>query len=453
MRILLINCPIRLKADPNCLPYGLAIIAAILRHEGHEVDIYDVNALRHSASEITENLKSRTWDLVGVSGLITTYDFQKWVIDELKSICPKAPVISGGGFATSVPEFVLDHTHADIAVVGEGEITMPALCRAIESGSDLESVQGICFRKDVGFVKTSPRPNVDNLDDLPFPAWDLLPMEIYIRNPLWGNSAKNSSGFKDGVKTTRSLNIISSRGCPYSCSYCYHLFGRSSYRYRSAQNIIEEMECLIGRYNVDFIGFNDDNMMASESRLLEFCLLLKEKRWNISWGCHGRVTSAKPSILKAMAEAGCVWIGYGIESGSEAILASMNKKASVAMAKQAVIDTRNAGIFPNTTFIFGYPGENRETIQDSVELKKELNIQCGSFFATPYPGTELYERCRHLIPDEEAFIRSLADATDFTINLTEFGNDELFRLKDCLDNNRDVFPADHDSTPLNRTMA
>lgn len=441
MRILLINSPIRVSAKPNCLPYGLAIIASLLRQDGHEVDIVDVNALRPAPEDIVRDLQDRVWDVAGVSGLITTYEFQKWVIEVLKSIHPQAPVISGGGFATSVPEFVLENTLADIVVVGEGEITMPELCRALESGKERDQIHGLWFRNGAEFVQNPSRSNVENLDDLPFPAWDLLPMEIYLKHPIWGNNAKNSSGFKEGVKTDRSMNIISSRGCPYSCNYCYHLFGRSSYRYRSARNIVDEMECLIERYQVDFIGFNDDNMMASEPRLLEFCSLLKEKKWDIHWGCHGRVTSARPEILREMAEAGCVWIGYGIESGSETMLNAMNKNATVTQAKEAILHTRAAGIYPNTTFIFGYPGENRETIQESVQLKKDLNLQCGSFFATPYPGTQLYEQSRHLIPDENSYIRSLGDATEFTINLTEFDQDELFRLKACLDSNTDIVPC------------
>jgi radical SAM superfamily enzyme YgiQ (UPF0313 family) len=438
MRILLINSPIRINAEPNCLPTGLAIIASVLRGNGHDVDIYDVNALRHSRDEVAAVLKTKKWDLAGVSGLITTFGFQEWVIRELKANRPEAPVISGGGFATSVPDIVLNHTMADIAVVGEGEETLPELCTVLSLKGDPEGVRGIAFRRNGKIVNTPPRPNVENLDDLPFPAWDLLPMEIYIKNPVWGNAANNSSGFKEGVDTSRSLNIITSRGCPYSCTYCYHLFGRSSYRYRSAPSILEEMDILIERYGVTFIGFNDDNTMASESRLLELCELIREKRWNLTWGCHGRVTNAKPHILRAMADAGCVWIGYGIESGSQDILNAMGKRATVEQAREAILNTRSAGIFPNTTFIFGYPGESLDTINETVRFKTDLNLNCGSFFATPYPGTVLYEQNRHLIGDEVSYIRSLGDATEFTVNLTHFPDDGVSRFKQFMDTNREV---------------
>lgn len=200
----------------------------------------------------------------------------------------------------------------------------------------------------------------------------------------------------------------------------------------------DEIEILVDRYGVDFIGFVDDNMMASEKRILEFCDVMEKKKFSITWGCHGRVTSAKPEILDRMAGVGCVWIGYGIESGSQKILNRMNKKISVAQAREAIINTRKAGIFPNTTFIFGYSGETRETIQETIEFKKDLEINCGSFFATPYPETPLYNQIDSRIHDEEAFIQSLGNATEFTINLTDFDDKTLFELKSAMDENRDV---------------
>ncbi|MEW6667481.1 MAG: radical SAM protein [Thermodesulfobacteriota bacterium] len=438
MKILLINSPIRLDARPNCIPYGMATIANTLRGRGFDVEIYDVNALRPSRSELLETLRRKSWNVVGLSGLVTTYGFQKWLIPHLKTLNPGAPVISGGGLATSSSDLLFVHSPVDIAVIGEGEATMLELCRVLERGDPLAGVAGIRFREN-GQIMTTPRRDlIADLDAVPLPAWDLLPVEIYLANPIWGDQAANSSGFRRDVRVTRSMNVISSRGCPYSCNYCYHLFGRSRYRFRSARNVAAEVETLVDAYGVDFIGFVDDNMMASERRLLRFCDIMEKRRLPVTWGCHGRVTSARPEILERMAETGCVWIGYGIESGSQKILDAMNKKARVAQAREAIRNTRKAGIYPNTTFIFGYPGETLETIQETIDFKKEMGIECGSFFATPYPGTPLYEQIRCRIRDEEEFILSLGNATEFTINLTGFSDNELFRLKRMMDGNQDV---------------
>ncbi|MFH1673063.1 MAG: radical SAM protein [Pseudomonadota bacterium] len=434
-KILLINSPIRLNAKPNTIPYGLATIASTLRDNGFEVEIYDVNALRPSKEEIVSTLRKKEWNIVGVSGLITTYKFQKWLIPELRKIYRSAPIVSGGGLATSNSELLFKNTDVDVAVLGEGEATMLELCRALGAGDDVGRVDGIWFRDGGTVIKNSHRKNIEELDTIPFPAWDLLPIEIYLKNPIWGDASRNSSGFRDDINVNRSMNIISSRGCPFSCNYCYHLFGRSSYRFRSAENVIEEIETLVVRYGVDFIGFVDDNMMSSEKHLLEFCDLLEAKQFPITWGCHGRVTSARPEILERMAEAGCVWIGYGIESGSQKILNAMNKRATVQQAQKAIVDTRAAGIYPNTTFIFGYPGETIHTINETIAFKKDLGLKCGSFFATPYPGTTLYKSIRDKIEDEESFVEALGDATDFVINLTDFKDEELFELKRRCDSN------------------
>ena len=438
MKVLLINSPIRLDAKPSCIPYGLATCAATLMEAGLDVEIYDINALRPQEDVMRRELETKTWDVVGVSGLITTYRFQKYLIPLLKDINPIAPVVTGGGLATTSSQLLFDRTLVDIAVIGEGEQTILDVCNALRSGTDLKKVDGIRFRRNGDVIATLPRKNIEDLNTIPFPAWDLLPMDIYLKNPIWGDPANNSSGFRKDVKISRSMNIISSRGCPMSCNYCYHLFGRSSYRFRSVENVMQEIDILVDRYGIDFVGFVDDNMMASEKRILEFCDAMEKKRFPVTWGCHGRVTSTTPEILDRMADVGCVWIGYGIESGSQKMLDAMNKKATVKQAKSAIQNTRAAGIFPNTTFIFGYPGETQQTIQETIEFKRDLGIECGSFFATPYPETPLYKQIRKHMDDENDFISSLGNATEFIINLTDFDDFTMLELKQAMDENRNV---------------
>jgi len=186
---------------------------------------------------------------------------------------------------------------------------------------------------------------------------------------------------------------------------------------------------LVDRYGVDFIGFVDDNMMVSRPWMERFCKLAKD--YPIKWGAHGRVASASPNLLKSMAASGCVWIGYGVESGSQKMLDAMNKRQTVQQAKDAVINTREAGIWPNTTFIYGYPGETPETIQETIDMKGELGIKCSSFFATPYPGTVLYEQVKDRLPED--YISRLGNATEFVVNLTEMPDEVFFEMKKRMD--------------------
>jgi len=430
MRILFINSPIRLNAPPNCIPYGLGTIASLLRERNHEVGIYDVNALRPEPRETEAFLRTKKWDIIGLSGLITTYGYQKWIAGVIKEAQPDAFLVSGGGLATSIPDLVMDRMPVDALVIGEGEITMDELASALRSQEGLAGVKGLVWRDGNNVVSNKPRPNIADLDSIPFPAWDLLPMDVYLKNPVWAPSAENSSGFPEDVRVTRSMNIISSRGCPHNCNFCYHLFGRGKYRFRSAANIIEEVRILARDYGVDFVGFVDDNFMASAKRAVEFCRMLEDEPYEITWGCHGRVDSARPELLRTMRKAGCVWIGYGIESGSQKILDAMGKKTTVKQAEQAVTATREAGVFANTTFIYGYPGEDEDTIRETMEFKAKLGIDVTSFYAIPYPRTPLFEKhVRHLIGDMEEFVLSLGNATDFAINLTKFSDNEYHRFK------------------------
>jgi radical SAM superfamily enzyme YgiQ (UPF0313 family) len=189
-----------------------------------------------------------------------------------------------------------------------------------------------------------------------------------------------------------------------------------------------EVRFLKERYAVDFIAFVDDNMTINKAYLLEFCARMKET--GLLWGCHGRVDCADDQRLAAMADAGCVFLGFGIESGSQRILDRMNKGVTVECARQAMSRTMAHGIFPNATYIFGYPGEDVDSIRDTIRFQMSCGHFKGCFFATPYPGTPLYAqtRDRGLIVDDEAYVNALNDAGDFTINLTGMSDAELLQL-------------------------
>jgi radical SAM superfamily enzyme YgiQ (UPF0313 family) len=438
MRIRLINSPIRLNAPPNCIPYGLATIAAVLRDAGHYVEILDLNALRPSEAETMRLVSEGRWDIVGLSGLITTYGFQKRIAPVIRKAHPRAFLLTGGGLATSVPQLVMEKIPVDAAAIGEGEETARELAEALSSGRNLVEVDGLVWRDGNEIRWNKPRRNIEDLDSIPLPAWDLLPMETYIRNPVWGGKAVNSSDFPPDVPNDRSMNIISSRGCPCNCNFCYHLFGRGKYRFRSAQNIIGEVRLLAERYGVQFIGFIDDNFMASRSRALQFCDMLLKEPYKVWWGCHGRVDGAEPQLLRRMREAGCVWIGYGIESGSQRILDAMNKGVTVEKAEAAIVETRRAGIFANTTFIFGWPGEDESSVRETAEFKERLGINASSFFATSYPGTKLFEDARDRIGDLESFVLRLGNATDYVINLSGLEDKDYFALKEVYDGRKPV---------------
>ncbi|MFZ5800911.1 MAG: B12-binding domain-containing radical SAM protein [Candidatus Omnitrophota bacterium] len=418
MKILLINCPIKLNSPPIHVPTGLAYIARVLLEDGHTVSVLDINGWRYDQKTVSAKLKEYSdVEVVGISGLITTYGFQKWLIAEVKKAVPKAVIISGGGAATSCPELLFANTALDIAVIGEGEITIKELVRSLADHRPLDDIRGICFRSNGSMKKNAPRELIPNLDSLPLPAYELFPIERYLKNPVM-------------LSSKRSMNFFTGRGCPYRCKFCYHIFGRGRIRLRSVENMLEEIRFLKKRYQIDFLAIYDDNTTVDKNRLRKFCQLIGKE--NLVWVGYGRVDSVDEETLRLMKAANCKAIGYGIESGSQRILDNMDKGIKVEQAKRAIALTRKSGIYAATSFILGYPGETAQTIQETVDFCIEMNLPVVDFyFAQAYPGTPLYEEARQrgLIMNEEEYILELESADKFVINFTDFSDEELLDYK------------------------
>ncbi|MBU1781753.1 B12-binding domain-containing radical SAM protein [bacterium] len=420
MNILLINPLIRERDLPRNIPHGIAILASVLREKGYNVILLDINGCRYSKEEVRSRLKSLDYDVVGIGGLIPVYREVKWLSETIKAIHPGIPIIVGGSVGFSVPELVLQRTGVDIVCNQEGEMTLPEIFHAIETGSKLDSVKGIWFKKDGQTVKTPERELIRDLDTIPFPAWDLLPMDVYLNNPVVG--------------VGRDIDFISSRGCPYQCTFCFRAFGRK-YRPHSVDYIVEAIKFLKRDYSIDFVSFQDDEFIATPKRVEEFCERLQRADIRIKWSATGRVNLANRELYKRAKEAGCVSISYGIESGSQRMLDSMKKGVTVEQAKEAISLNREVGLRLPTSFIVGMPGETGETAWETVEFCKETAIPLkGLMFATPYPGTELFEyalKNNKIKGDIEDFILRLGDAVDFTVNLTDaFTDDELIALRE-----------------------
>jgi radical SAM superfamily enzyme YgiQ (UPF0313 family) len=243
-------------------------------------------------------------------------------------------------------------------------------------------------------------------------------MDVYI------NASTASNFFR------LKMDVVSSRGCPYDCLYCYHLFGRSKYRFRSASNIIEEIKELVDKYKVGYIDFVDDNFLVNKKRVNEFCDLLRKEKISIKWSTIGRVNSINESLLMDIKKAGCNHIAYGLESGSQKILDIMNKKATVDQNREAVRLAEKVGLYPGTSLMIGMIGETRETFEETLRFCLELGIHNTPHITQSYPGTPLYEiaKKKGLIKDEEKYIRSLGDTSQLVVNLTDFSDDVLLDM-------------------------
>ena len=407
MNILLVNPPIRLSAPPYIHPFGLGIIANMLRTAGHNVSIADVNAARNERGAVFHAPHHRP-DLIGIGGIISTFAFVSKFMPILRETYPGVPVIIGGGGVTSAPEVYMRVMAPDLAVLGEGEYTTLELAEHFETGHPpLEDIAGIIYPRDGELVRTRPRVLEKNLDVFPMPAFDLFDMEAYITHPKYSKVAE------------REAAIIATRGCSFGCTFCYHVFGRGV-RYRSVSHVMAEVRHLVDHYGVGALLWADEFWTANRKFVREICSELVDL--NLDWMCYSRVDVLTDEILVLMKQAGCSLIGLGLESGSQRILDAMRKGTTVEQNKAAWQMIRRNGIRVVGSLIFGYPGEDDSTIRETVEFCKEIDHRGAKFYLTPYPGTVVFDENKEKILETfgslEEFFSRLGDATEFVVNLT-----------------------------------
>lgn len=426
MNVLLVNPVIRPSEKPAFFPLGLGYITQVLLDDGHNVKILDINATRPPKEDVIKALKMYKPDIIGVTGFITEYKYITWLIGEIKGIHPSVPLIIGGGLAQVATELLFEKTGVDIAVIGEGEITMKELVRVIGNKGSLDTVDGIWYRENNIVHKNKERKIIESLDEITFPNRELFSFETYIKNMSERGTFKNSN--------LRVTDIITSRGCPYRCSYCYHKMWGHKYRIRSADNIIEEIRFLVKNYNISGIVFEDDTFILDKKRMYKFCELLRNEKFKITWRCNARVDLVTQDLLREMKLAGCEVIAYGIESGSQEILDEIHKDVTVQQAKDAIKWTKEAGIKPIGYIMIGLFSETKETVEETVKFCKGMKLGlAGINYATPIPGTPLYEKAiergKIKITLEELLEKWDMWQDNIMINLSNIPDTELMQLK------------------------
>ena len=423
MNILVVNPPIRLTDKPRNLPHGLAILANVIRRKMGITPVFvDINAHRYSNEEFNSILKSIDFDVVLIGGQIPVYKRIILYADMIKGVNPDAVIVAGGSAAMSVPQLLLQNSKVDVICAGEGEKVIIDLLEGLKSRKlkDLIHIKGFYYKEDDQIEFSGDPDLLSDLDsESDMPAYDLLPMEIYLSNPIIGYG--------------RDVDIISSRGCPFKCTFCYQPWG-TSFRAHSVDFIIDTIKYLKKNYKINFVSFQDDEFMAKKSRVHEFCEKVRKHIPDLLWSCTGRVNLVKEDIVSDMRNSGCVSISYGFESGSPRILKSMKKAATIEQMENAARINRKYGMMFPVSFIIGMPEEDEESCMETVEFCVRNSIPLKSImFATPYPGTQLFnyalESGKLQKNNLHRFAMSLEDARDFTINLTDSFTDEQLIAK------------------------
>ena len=410
MKVLLINPPVRQQVAPGDIPFGLGIIAAIAEQEGHQVAFLDLNAHRVSLQEAAEEIAIDDYDVIGIGGLSSMFkDIQK-ILPVCRQIHPDALIVAGGGFVTYMPDTMMKlQPEIDIVVIGEGEETWKEILQKRKS-VDFSEVKGITYRNNKNeVIYTEPRPLIPDMDSIPYPAYHLIDLDIYSENYQLVNS-------KEAQDARRKLHIVTERGCPRQCTFCTHNglsrwdqyvavgkdkvremddeFGfQQIARFNSPKYVVDHMKFLHDKYDVDYIFIADENLTTNKKRTHELCdLIIKTGLVNeLKWGTSGDTATVTDDLVKHLKEAGCTFITFGGESGSDKVLKEDIQKGTTNQNNQDAVDIlKRQGIEPIMTFMLGNPNEDISDICDTTAFFIKNNLLCDPFICTPYPGTRLF---------------------------------------------------------------
>jgi len=362
-------------------PLGLAYIAGYLEFQKIPVRIIDSQAEGLSMADVVASILSGNESIIGITMLTPAFGVVKNLCKQIKHKCPDRRIVLGGAHGTVLPERTLEEIpEADIVCIGEGEVTLSEIAR-LRDDTLLSGINGICFRSENKLIRTAPRPPVQDLDQIPPPARHLLPMEKYHLTA----SRVSGSGY--------CPTILVARGCPFSCTFCSRTFGRS-FRTHSIDRILSEIRSLINTYRISQLNIEADTLTVNKKFIKALCngLIQSGISRQIRWTCESRVDTVDEEILILMRQAGCWQISYGVETGSQRLLDSINKSITLKQIENVFRTTKQVGISIRGFFMLGLPDETPSESRATIDFAKKLNPLWAQFTITvPYPGTKMFE--------------------------------------------------------------
>lgn len=404
MRIMLINPPVfkpgkyrrileEKPIETYTMPLGLGYIAAVLENEGY--DVKAVDAYNMPWQELQESLTNHSPDIVGISCLTDQRVSVYRLIKMVKSLNKGIKIVLGGFHATIMYEQMLNNFPVDAIVLGEGEYTFLQLVQTWEKSGRLQDVKGIVFLDDGKLVRTEDRELIRDLDAIPFPAYHFFDLDMYAGWELHKRVA-TALEYGDYYKH-RNAAIITSRGCPWNCSFCTvsSIWGRK-WRARSAKNIVDEVELLVKKYNCKIIDFVDDIFSLDQKRVIDISEEIIRRKLDILWGFETGVRYVSEEMLNIAAKAGCKFIVFGVESASKKVMKNISGKTDMETTIKAFELTKKAGIATGAFIMVGNPGEDEESINETIKtlrvIKPDVII---NQVLMVFPGTELYNRAKN----------------------------------------------------------
>ncbi len=367
------------------IPIGLVYVAPMAERLGHNVEILDLALESDPAPVLLAKLKEREWDLAGFSCMTPEFEGAEIAARQLKEACPDLPVVFGGQHPTIVTREVLRQDYCDFVCVGEGEETFGAFLEAFAAGSDLGEVSGLAFKDREGNCRTNPpRPQIADVDSIPIPAYHLLDLDRY---------AEAETG-RYTPKYKRAIQIFTSRGCPWHCTYCHDLFGKK-FRGRSPENVLAEIRLLYDRYRIQEFMVEDDIFNFDMDRAKRICDMIVEQGLQIAlqFGNGVRLERLDEELVQKLAAAGTHHISIAIESASPRVQSLSRKNLKLHMVNDVVRWTRKYRINTLGFFMIGFPSETVEEINMTIRFARRSELDEALFsIVIPYAGTEIRQQ-------------------------------------------------------------
>jgi radical SAM superfamily enzyme YgiQ (UPF0313 family) len=388
LKIHLIMPPISLEARYGKLKdmgtvypsLGMAAVAAIAQLKGHKVKVTDGEALGYNLEDIRREIKKFKPDFVGLPTFATNIDTCHTLAKMVKEINPDAKVMLGGAHASIFVDHAMSPKEVDFGIQSEAEIVFDRFLDALDEGAGFSEIKGLVYKDTDGKLKINPKQKLyPDLNLFPKPARSLFPMEKY-------HSSANLRG-------KRTLNIMTSRGCPYRCAYCSspQIFGRS-FRYLSTKKVMEELEELKTKYGADSVQFYDETFTVHRERVIELCDAMIKKKLNMQWSCFTRANLVDKELLTKMRKAGCYLIFFGLESGVQRLIDLIQKDITLEQSRNAIRLCKETSIQAWCSFILGLPSETEKETWKTINFAIELDPEYVQFpIFMPWPGTQIYD--------------------------------------------------------------
>ncbi len=356
-------------------PLGLTYINSSLKNAGYRTRVMDI-LFDPGMSQLKNS--SISGGIYLISFPTALFNQVKQMISIIRQRDPASFIIGGGPHPSASREKTLEELDMDLVALGESEIGIVDIIKTIEANGDFSKLLGVIYRDAHGkIIKTADRPFIENLDDLPIPDPGDFPMDKYF-----------------ALKGYREMSVYTSRGCPYRCTFCQpilvSLFG-PKVRYQSPKKVVDTIEYLVKKFKLDSFVFTDDTFAFHQERVVEICQEIITRKIPIFWRCQTRVNLSRRT-LEWMKRAGCIFVAFGVESGSQKILDNVNKMATVQQAVDVFKNCKELGILTHAYLMVGNLGESKETVQETINLIKTIKpFSWNVSISTPYPGTYLYE--------------------------------------------------------------